>query len=73
MRVAFMLSAALPIIFLGNAAAATDVQQDQDACMIDAQIVCGQFIPDRERVAHCLMANRERISPACREAIKRWK
>ncbi len=50
-----------------------DAQQDQDACMMDAQVVCGQFIPDRERVAQCLMANRSKISPACREAIKRFK
>jgi hypothetical protein len=50
-----------------------DPQQDQDACMMDAQTVCGQFIPDRERVAQCLMANRSRITPACREALKRFK
>jgi hypothetical protein len=50
-----------------------DAQQDQDACMMDAQVVCGQFIPDRERVAQCLMSNRAKISPACREAIKHFK
>ncbi len=48
-------------------------QQDRDACMMDAQAVCGQFIPDRERVAHCLMSNRSKISTACREALKRFK
>jgi hypothetical protein len=41
--------------------------------MTDAQTVCGQFIPDRDRVAHCLMANRRRISPACRAALKHFK
>ena len=40
--------------------------------MMDAQIYCGQFIPDRVRVAHCLMANRRKITPACREAIKHF-
>ncbi len=54
-------------------AARADQQQDQDACMQDAQTVCGQFIPDRERVAHCLMANRSKISPACRTALKHFK
>jgi len=73
MRIALMLSVALPIFFFDRAAIGADGQQDQDACMIDAQVFCGQFIPDRERVAHCLIANRERISPACREAVKRWK
>jgi hypothetical protein len=41
--------------------------------MQDAQTVCGQFIPDRERVAHCLMANSRKISPACRAAVRHFK
>jgi hypothetical protein len=41
--------------------------------MSDAQVYCGQFIPDRERVAHCLMANRRRISLGCRQALKHFK
>jgi hypothetical protein len=50
-----------------------DQYQDQDACMGDAQTICGQFIPDRERVAQCLMANRNRVKPRCREALKHFK
>jgi hypothetical protein len=50
-----------------------DEMQDQQACMQDAQTVCGQFIPDRERVAHCLMANSRKISPACRVALRHFK
>jgi hypothetical protein len=41
--------------------------------MGDAQTICGQFIPDREQVAHCLMANRSRVKPKCREALKHFK
>jgi len=48
-------------------------QGDHFACMNDAMTVCGRFIPDRERVAHCLMANRSRVSPACRAALKHFK
>ena len=58
---------------LPSVVAWADAQEDQSACMMDAQTYCGQFIPDRVRVAHCLMANRHRITPACREAIKRFK
>jgi hypothetical protein len=47
-------------------------QEDQGACMSDAFVVCGQFIPDRERVAACLIANVSRISPTCAEAIKHF-
>ena len=69
------ISLVLGLLFLAFApvAAAADPQQDQNACMTDAQTVCGQFIPDRDRVAHCLMANRRRISPACRAALKHFK
>ncbi|MFZ0609463.1 MAG: hypothetical protein WAM75_17500 [Xanthobacteraceae bacterium] len=54
------------------AAARAGAQQDQSACMMDAQTYCGQFIPNRVRVAHCLIANRRKISPACREAVKHF-
>jgi hypothetical protein len=50
----------------------TETQEDKGACMADALAVCGQFIPDRERVASCLIANSSMVSPTCREAIKRF-
>ncbi len=55
------------------AAIPAQAQDDHYACMNDAMTVCGQYIPDRERVAHCLMANRSRVSSACRMALKRFK
>jgi hypothetical protein len=33
---------------------------------MDALTVCAKFIPDRERIASCLMTNRDRISESCR-------
>ena len=42
---------------------------DQMACMDDAITICGQFIPDRERVAGCLISNRSNVSAACRSAL----
>jgi hypothetical protein len=48
-------------------------QQDRTACMADAQSYCSEFIPDREKVAHCLMSKRSQISDACREALKHFK
>ena len=43
--------------------------EDRGACINDALTVCSEFIPDRERVAHCLISNRDRISEACRTAL----
>ena len=52
--------------------ARADEQSDQQACMGDAMSICGQFIPDREKVGACLYSNRSRISPACRTAMQRF-
>ena len=41
--------------------------------MQDAFSICGQFIPNRERVAACLISNRSRVSPACRSALTHFK
>jgi hypothetical protein len=73
MKTRILLAFGLLCFVLAPVAVRADEQQDQDACMMDAQTVCGQFIPDRGRVAHCLMANRRRISPACRTALKHFK
>ncbi|HTZ01418.1 MAG TPA: hypothetical protein VMC05_03715 [Xanthobacteraceae bacterium] len=47
-------------------------ESGQQACMQDAMSVCAAYIPNRERVASCLISNRSRISPACRSALKRY-
>jgi hypothetical protein len=73
MKFYLVISLGLLCLMLASVGAKADAQQDQSACMMDAQVYCGQFIPDRERVAHCLMANRSKITPACREAIKRFR
>ena len=57
----------------GAAAAQPGEQQNQGACMSDAVTVCGRFIPDRERVAGCLIANRHRISAPCRAQLAHWR
>jgi hypothetical protein len=48
------------------ASKADDEQAGRKACMMDALTVCAKFIPDRERIASCLMTNRDRISESCR-------
>jgi hypothetical protein len=73
MNIRTFLALGLLCLSFAPVAANADQQQDQDACMQDAQTVCGQFIPDRERVAQCLMKNRGKISPACRTALKHFK
>jgi hypothetical protein len=52
--------------------ATAGAQENQQSCMNDAITVCAQFIPDRERVASCLISNRGRISEACRMALTHY-
>ncbi len=70
-------AAALAVVYLVFQLAAipsrAENQDDHNACVSDAVTVCGQFIPDRERVAHCLLASESRVSPACRTALKHFK
>lgn len=54
------------------APASAGAQEDQQACMNDALTICAQYIPDRDRVAGCLISNRSRISPACRVALAQF-
>jgi hypothetical protein len=46
-------------------------EQGRKACMSDALTVCAKFFPDREQIANCLTANRERISQSCRLLLAR--
>jgi hypothetical protein len=73
MQIRILVLFGLCWVLLAPIAARADERQDRDACMTDAQVYCGAFIPDRERVAHCLMDNRRLVSLACREALKHFK
>ncbi|MGA7431194.1 MAG: hypothetical protein WBQ24_23635 [Xanthobacteraceae bacterium] len=72
----FRSTAVLALLcFVSQLASVPARAQDDDhyACMSDAMTVCGRYIPDREQVARCLMANRNRVSPACRVALKHFR
>jgi hypothetical protein len=70
MKIRMTLALATFCLALAPAAVCADEQQNKVACMSDALTVCGQFIPDRERVAACLFSNRNRISVACQDALR---
>jgi hypothetical protein len=73
MKIRTALALTLLCLALAPVAATADqAQDDQMACMNDAMTICGQFIPDRERVGICLVTNRSRVSAACRTALIRF-
>jgi hypothetical protein len=72
MKMRSVLTLALFCTALAPAAGKAEDQQDQNACMGDAMTVCAQYIPDRARVASCLINNRSRISQPCRAQLAHW-
>lgn len=45
------------------------MQNAQNACQGDAQKLCGEFIPDRAKIASCLFKKKVELSPACRTVV----
>jgi hypothetical protein len=41
--------------------------------MQDAFSICGQFIPNREQVAACLISHRSKVSAGCRSALVHFR
>jgi hypothetical protein len=60
-----MLAVALSASLLSNPSQAYTPEQQQ-ACMGDAFQLCGDAIPDVDRVTVCMIRNKARLSPGCR-------
>lgn len=44
---------------------AQGTEQEREACTPDAMRLCGQFIPDADRIETCLRNSGSRLSPPC--------
>ena len=49
--------------------AAAETVEERLACTPDAQILCADEIPDRDRVYECLVRRVNQLSPACKKII----
>ena len=55
-------------------AARAEREEDREACTPEVHRLCGQYIPDRERIIQCLKSNMRNLVPACRKVMSRpWK
>jgi hypothetical protein len=50
--------------------AAQGTPEQRAACQGDAQRLCGQFIPDVDRITSCMIQRQRYLSAACRSAMK---
>jgi hypothetical protein len=64
-RACFMLATALSVSLLASAAQAYTPEQQQ-ACTPDAFRLCGDAIPDVDRVTACMIRKQSQLSPGCR-------
>ena len=49
--------------------APAETLEERQACTPDAQTLCADEIPDRERVYGCLVRKVNQLSPACKKVI----
>jgi hypothetical protein len=67
-----VLSAAMSIALsmIGqNGALAQGTPEQQEACKPDVFRLCGNFIPDVDRIVACLKANEPNLNPACHDVF----
>jgi len=49
--------------------APAETLEERQACTPDAQILCIEEIPDRDRVYQCLVRKVNQLTPACKKII----
>jgi hypothetical protein len=64
-QLGLMLAMALSASMLPGASQAY-TQEEEQACSGDAFRLCGDAIPDVERVTACMVRNKSQLSPGCR-------
>lgn len=66
----YVTAFALALLMAGvSAPAHAESDKGRQACFQDAQIHCGNFIPDREQVFQCLVRKKKIISADCAKEL----
>ncbi len=58
-----LLATALALMLPGSSQAYTPEQQQ--ACTPDAMRLCGEFVPDVDRITACMVRKKSQLSPQC--------
>ncbi len=61
--------AAAILLALGGSALAQGTPEQQEACKPDVFRLCGNYIPDVDRIVACLRANEPQLSSACHDVM----
>lgn len=57
------------VALAGNDVPPSETMLQRQACTPDVLRLCHSLIPDRKAITDCLVANVERLSPACHEVM----
>jgi hypothetical protein len=64
---ASMLAVALALaVAMWPAASQAYTPEQQQACSGDAMQLCGEFVPDVDRITACMIRKKSQLSPGCR-------
>jgi hypothetical protein len=44
--------------------------EQQQACTPDAMRLCGEYVPDVDRITACMIARKSQLSPECRQFFR---
>jgi hypothetical protein len=64
-QLGLMLATALSFSVLPTASRAYTPEQQQ-ACSGDAMQLCGEYVPDVDRITACMVSKKSQLSPGCR-------
>ena len=59
------------IMVMSVPAGAQGTPEQRAACQGDAERLCGQYVPDIDRITACMKQNRRNLSPRCRIFFER--
>ncbi len=59
-------AALLGLALVASPAAAQGTQEQRAACENDAMRLCGEFVPDVDRITACMHRKRAYLTPRCR-------
>ncbi len=63
----FVLALAIPLFASSiPTPASAYTPEQQQACTPDAMRLCGEYVPDVERITACMIARKSQLSPECR-------
>jgi hypothetical protein len=69
--IGFAMLLGLALMTAASPAAAQGTPEQRAACENDAMRLCGQFVPDVDRITACMHARRSQLSPRCRAVFGR--